>query len=214
MTTAPLGGPYASLADLKAWMGIPDAKTSQDTQLTQRLVSASSDINRWCYRQFGRAEDVSTRSFRPGRTGVDTHDFWSTEDIAITPFLGTTAGTSWDVSTLSFEPLDGIVDQVPGWPFNRICSGWGGHPLTANLFYTATVVQVSARWGWAAIPDNVNTACLMLASMDNKGKDTPFGVAGFGDYAVRIRSNPMAQEKLDPYVLGGTTANSLQVAAR
>jgi hypothetical protein len=35
--------------------------------------------------------------------------------------------------------------------------------------------------------------------MDNKAGDAPFGVAGFGDYAVRIRSNPMAEEKLRPY---------------
>ena len=59
----------------------------------------------------------------------------------------------------------------------------------------------------------MRTGRIRMASADNKASDTPFGVAGFGDYAVRIRSNPMAQEKLDPYVYKGTAASSLMVAA-
>lgn len=215
MTAAPIGGPYADLSLLKAWLGIPDSKVDRDAELTRRLSSSSMDINRWCHRQFGRDEVASARVFRPGPTGLDVDDFWTAQDLAIVPYLGTTAGTAWDVATLQLEPLNGIVDQVPGWPYNRICVGTGGltHPLMVNLFYSAATVQVTARWGWEDVPDNVVTACLILASADNKAKDTPFGVAGFGDYAVRIRSNPIAQEKLDPYVLNGTAANSYMAAS-
>jgi hypothetical protein len=208
-----IGDPYATLAELHAWLKVPDSKTDRDTEWTRRLVSSSMDINRWTHRQFGRAEVATQRTFRPARTGIDVHDFWTDEDLAIVPYLGSTPGTGWDVSTLVLEPLDGIVDMVPGWPFNRICSGYGGHPLNANLFYAASTVKVTAKWGWAAVPDNVNTACLVLASSDNKASDTPFGVSAFGDYAVRIRSNPIAQEKLEPYVYRGTAANSYMVAA-
>lgn len=211
VVAAPLGGPYASLAELKAWIGIPDSKTDRDAELTRRLASSAEDINRWCHRQFGRTDVATLRSFRPGRTGVDVDDFWTADDLAITPYLGQTAGTAWDVTTLTLEPLDGVVDGVEGWPYSRLCSGWSGHPLVAQMFYTASTVKVMAKWGWAAVPSNVNTANLILAAADNKAKDTPFGVAGFGDYAVRIRSNPIAQEKLDPYVRYGTTASSLMV---
>lgn len=212
MTSAPIGGPYATLTQLHSWLKIPDTKTDRDPELTRRLASSAQDINRWCHRQFGRAEIVSTRTFRPGRTGVDVDDFWDATGLTVIPFLGQTQGAAWDVATLSLEPLNGIVDQVPGWPYNRICIGWGGHPLTANLFYAAATVQVATKWGWADYPDNVNTANLILAGADNKATDAPFGVAGFGDYAVRIRSNPMAQEKLDPYVYKGTATNSLMVS--
>lgn len=207
------GGPYATLDELHAWLGVPTSKTDKDAEWTRRLASSSSDINRWTHRQFGKTDTASERTFRPDRGGVDVHDFYSTTGLAIVPYLGTTAGTPWDVATLEFEPLDGIVDMVPGWPYSRICAGYAGHPMLANMFYSATTVKVTAKWGWTAIPANVNTACLILASADNKGKDTPFGVAGFGDYAVRIRSNPMAQEKLDPYVYKGTAANSYMVAS-
>jgi hypothetical protein len=200
--TAPLGGPYATLAMLKSRMGIPDAQTARDTELTQRLRSASQDINSWTHRQFGRAEDVSTRTFPVGRTGVDTHDFWTTDGLVITPYLGTTAGTDWDVATLALEPTDGIVNQVPGWPYRRVAmSGSGVHPIWAAATWRGYTVQVTAKWGWENVPEPVVTSCLMLAVMDDKAKDAPFGVAGFGDFGIRIRANPMVEQKLRDYVL-------------
>ena len=199
--TAPLGGPYATLAMLKSRMGIADSQTGRDTELAQRLASASSDINSWCHRQFGRAEDVSTRTFRIGPSGVDTADFWTADGLAVTPYLGTSPGTAWDVSSLSLEPTDGIVNQVPGWPYNRIplAYGYGAHPLYRSVGYGH--VQVTAKWGWATVPEPVVTSCLMLAVADDKAKDAPFGVAGFGDFAIRIRANPMVEQKLKDYVL-------------
>jgi hypothetical protein len=212
VTAVATGASYATLAKLKQRMGIPDAKTDKDAELTDRLASASEDVNRWCHRQFGQDTVATARTFKPGLFGVDTHDFYTTTGLAVVPYLGPTAGTPWDVSMLQLEPLDGIVDMVPGWPFNRICSGYDGHPMLASLFYVASTVKVTAKWGWADVPKNVELATLLLASMDMRSKDTPFGVAAFGDYAVRIRSNPMAQEKLEPYIYRGTASSTLMVA--
>jgi hypothetical protein len=209
VVAAPIGGPYATLAQLKAQMGIADSNTTQDVNLTRRLLSASADINSWTHRQFGRTDTPSTRSFRVGPSGVDTHDFWTTDSLAVVPYLADVASTAWDVSTLSLEPADGIVNQVPGWPYNRIRMSGADHPLWRAASWSGYTVQVTAKWGWEEVPANVVTACLMLAVADDKAKDAPFGVAGFGDYAVRIRSNPMVEEKLKDYVLD----NGLQVAS-
>lgn len=207
--TATLGGPYATLAQLKAQMGIADSNTTQDATLTRRLLSASADINSWTHRQFGRTEVATPRFFSGGQSGVDVHDFWTLDDFAITSYINGVVGVSaWDVSSLSILPLDGIVNQVPGWPYNRIETAHVSHPLYQASSYGWTV-QVTAKWGWAAIPDNVVTSCLMLAVTDDKAKDAPFGVAGFGDYAVRIRQNPMVEEKLKDYVID----SGLQVAS-
>ena len=202
-TIVPLGGPYATVAALKIRLGIPDSNTTRDDALATRLISASADINRWCHRQFGRTDVASTRKFYAGRTGVDVHDFWSTDDLTVTPYAGGLPGTAWTDYVL--EPLDGIVDQTPGWPYTRIIHSWGDHPLMRALYATSVgaEIRVTAKWGWAAVPENVVTACLMLAGMDDKAKDAPFGVAGFGDYAMRIRTNPMVEEKLKPYVKDG-----------
>lgn len=199
--TAPLGGPYATLAMLKSRMGIADGQTGRDADLTQRLASASGDINAWCHRQFGRAEDVSTRTFPVGPSGVDMDDFWTADGLAVTPYTGLTAGTAWDVSTLVLEPLNGIVNQVPGWPYNRIAMASQLHPIYRGASGYGYTVQVTAKWGWENVPEPVVTSCLMLAVADDKAKDAPFGVAGFGDFAIRIRANPMVEQKLKPYVL-------------
>ncbi len=213
MTSVAPTASYATLAELHSWLSVPDSKTDKDIEFQRRLDSATEDINRWCHRVFWTYPTATQRTFTPGRSGVDVHDFWDASGLAVVPYLGATAGTAWDVSTLVLEPMDGIVNMMPGWPYNRLCSGYGGHPLVTNLFYSASTVKVTAKWGWASVPTSVNTACLLLAAMDNKAKDTPFGVAGFGDYAVRIRSNPMAQEKLEPYIYKGTAASTLLVAA-
>jgi len=195
MTAVAIGASYATVAQLKYRLGIPDSDTSKDADLQDKLNSASSDVNLYTGRQFGRDEVVSERTFAPGRTGVDTHDFWTSTGLAIVPYLGQTAGTPWTVAGLELFPTDGIWEQQPGWPFWRICYGW-----SMSAFYSASKVKVTAKWGWAAVPTPVITATLLLAAMDNKAGDAPFGVAGFGDYAVRVKSNPMAEEKLRPYV--------------
>jgi hypothetical protein len=200
-----LGGPYALVPQLKSRLGIPDSNSARDSELATRLASAAADINRWCHRQFGRQEEATTRKFHLGRTGLDVHDFWSLEDLAITPYSMGLPGTAWDVATVIVEPFDGVVDQVPGWPFTRISYPHGDHPLARALYYNnqGAEVRVTARWGWEAVPESITTANLMLAAMDDKARDAPFGVAGFGDYAMRIRTNPMVEEKLKPYVKDG-----------
>lgn len=199
MTHVAIGDPYITLAQLKAYMGISDANTAQDTALSSRILGACAGVNRFCHRQFGRTDTATARMFDVGPTGIDTDDFWSSTGLAITPYMGTYAGTAWDVTVVTLEPLNGVVDQVPGWPYRRICYpyGWLSGPMLSLSGYSRA--QVTAKWGWENIPEDVITASLMLASMDQAAKGAPFGVAGFGDYAVRIRSNPMVQEKLLPY---------------
>jgi len=195
MTSVPIGDAYASVAQLKYRLGIPDSDVSQDDDLQDKLDSASADINLHCGRQFGRSEVASARSYVPGRTGVDVHDFWTDTDLAVVPYLGQTAGTAWTIGGLDLFPANGVWEGQPGWPYWRLAYGW-----SMSAFYSAARVQVTAKWGWENVPKPVTTACLLLAAMDNKSMDAPFGVAGFGDYAVRIKSNPMAEEKLKPYV--------------
>lgn len=194
--TAVFGESYATLAQLKRRLGIPDSKTTGDIDLQDKLDSATEDINRWCGRSFWRYAEASEREYLIGRTGVDTDDFWTATDLAVVPYLGTTAGTAWTISGVTLEPLNGIVDGQEGWPYRRISYGWS----MASFYSGYAYARVTAKWGWAEVPAPVVTACMLIAAMDNKAGDAPFGVAGFGDYAVRIRANPMAEEKLRPFV--------------
>ena len=196
-----IGGPYADSATLKRRMGIPDSDTTSDTDVADALDSASDDINRWTGRQFGQATVASERTFRIGPSGVDIDDVWTTDGLIV-------AGASWTgTGNYTLEPVNGIRDGVPGWPYERLSAPYAGHPLSHPLMYGGNIL-VTAKWGWAAVPAAVVTACLLLAADDLKSKDAPFGVAGFGDYAIRIRANPKVEQKLRPYIL-----NPLMVAS-
>jgi hypothetical protein len=64
-------------------------------------------------------------------------------------------------------------------------------------------VQVTAKWGWPAVPPAVKQAAFIVAADLFKAKDSAFGVAGFGEFgAVRVgsRMNPQAQALLAPFV--------------
>jgi hypothetical protein len=188
-----LGGPYSTRAKLKKRMGIPDATTAQDDEVDRALLSASSAINRWCGRQFGQATEASVRTFLADASGVDIADAWSLDGITV-------AGSALDTTTWTALPLDGVRDGVPGWPYERLERTWGDHPIYHSVYPIGRAVLVSALWGWASVPADIESACLMLAADTLKSKDAPFGVAGFGDYAIRVRANPKVQELLMPYV--------------
>jgi hypothetical protein len=61
-------------------------------------------------------------------------------------------------------------------------------------------VQVTAQWGWAAVPDSVKQATKILAAEIFRLKDAPLGVAGFNDFGpVRVREVPQVSMLLKRY---------------
>lgn len=188
-----LGGPYATRATLKRRMGIPDSTTSQDVDVDRALSSASSAINLVTGRQFGRANVVSARQFYAGRSGIDVDDIYDLAGLTVD-------GNALAVDTWTAEPLNGIKNGVYGWPTERLSSRYGTHPIYQFAQWPGRLVTVEALWGWAEVPADIEQACLMLAADQLKSADAPFGVAGFGDYVVRVRANPKVAELLNPYV--------------
>lgn len=192
-----LGGPYGDWRVLKARMKIPDSNTARDDDLQSAMITGADTINRWCGRQFGQVTVASARSFAAGPSGVDVDDFWTLDDLSI-------GGTAYDLSTSSYspQPVDGVVNGVPGWPFYRLATGTLDRTLSSwGVFGNTTgTVIVTAKWGWSQVPAGVTESNYLLGADDMKSQDAPFGVANFGDYVSRVRANPRVAEKLDPYV--------------
>lgn len=189
-----LGGPYSTRAKLKRRMGIPDSSTTQDSDCDDALDSASSAINKVTGRQFGQATELSARQFRMDKSGVDIADCFDLSGMLID-------GVAYDVASWTALPLDGMKDGVPGWPYERLENPWATHPIyLAYRNWPGLLVTITALWGWPEVPADIEIACLMLAADTLKSKDAPFGVAGFGDYVVRVRANPKVAELLAPYV--------------
>lgn len=199
-----LGDSYATLAELRSRVGITDASfTTEDTKLTAALAAASRGIERMCNRQFNLAGSATARVFYPDtewKTHVD--DISTTTGLVIATDDGNdgTYETTWTTSDYQLEPLNNVVDGETGWPFYRIRAVSGRRfPCVSGV--SRAPLQVTANWGWAAVPTPVKEGCLILAEEIYRLKELPFGVGGYGQFGIiRARENPMVYTRIAPYV--------------
>lgn len=192
-----LGDDYATLTRLKNRLGITD--NTDDTELQNALSSASRGVEGFCRRQFNQATTASARTYYPLHARlVLVHDFHTTTDLAvkIDEDDDGTFETTLDSGDYQLEPLNGVVDGEEDWPFWRLRVVNGellpkGHRAT---------VEVTAQWGWSAVPASIPEATLIVAEETFKLKDAPFGVAGYGEFgAIRVRENPKVAQMLAKY---------------
>src|SRR5918992_2343438 len=192
-----LGDSYATLAELKSRLRIGD--TGDDTRLTEALSVASRGIEFCTGRQFNDAGSTSTRVYRPEtRCWAYVDDFHTTTGLVVKTDDGGdgTYGTTWASSDYELTPLNGIVDGQTGWPYTRI------NAVESRYFPCGrrATLQMTARWGWAAVPAPAKEATLILAEDIFKLRDTPFGVGGYGEYGrIRARQNPEVWNRIAPY---------------
>lgn len=183
-----LGDNYHTLAELKTRLGISDS--TEDAALNAASSSASRNIEKYCRRQFNDAGSATARTYWPlSRYVVLVDDFHTTSGLQVATDVDDdgTYETIWATTDYINEPVDGIRDGVTGWPYWKITA------VESYVFYDyrRPSVQVTARWGWAAVPAPVKEASLALAEEIFKMKDSPYGIAGFGEFGfVRVRENP------------------------
>lgn len=196
---------YASLAEVKAAARITD--TVDDALLEIAIESASRAIDGHTHRNFFTAGSASARVFAAsGSDVVRVDDFSGTAGfvLATADNLDGVYSTTWGTADYQLEPLNGVSDGV-SWPYTRIrATGNKGFPSGSGI----AGVQVTAKWGWPAVPTAVKQACIILAGRQFKRYDSPLGVAGFGDLgAMRVsRVDPDVASLLEPFVLARNIA--------
>jgi hypothetical protein len=200
-----LGASYATLAELRSRFGVTDAgNTTEDAKLTEILGVASRSIEQMAGRQFNLATSATARLFYPtGYCETQVYDIASVTNLAIkTDTAGDgTYATTWASTDYQLEPLDGVVDGQAGWPWWTIRAvGSLRFPCVSSA--SRAPLQVTAIWGWTAVPAPVKEATLILAEELYSLKNTPLGVGGYGPYGIiRARENPMVMTRLMPYLL-------------
>lgn len=186
---------YATLDELKVFVGIPALDEQDDATLTLALDSASAQIDAFCDRTFTADAEVTSRLYRAELGGVITVDPISTLTglVVETDDDGDgTFETTWDTSDYRVEPINAAA---LGEPWTRIIAL--GTRWFPRLRYRPGV-RVTATYGWpgGAAPAPVKQAALIQASRLWKRKDAPFGVAGSVEFGSEVR----LLAKLDPDV--------------
>jgi hypothetical protein len=187
---------YASPDDLKAMRRIDG--NQDDAMLLSALSAACRQIDNRTGRRFyldavptARVFDTLSRTSRSGVLLVD--------DIGTASGLLTAAGTA---STATWSPITGATFG----PENALLRG---RPITSLAhpagWWFGPQIQVTARWGWPTVPEEIRVASLMLANRFYLRKDSPEGVTGSSEWGViRLsRWDPDVEALIAPYVLPG-----------
>jgi len=203
-----IGDSYITTAQLAAYLGIPLTQTdsSRDAKLAAAVSSASKSVEGHCRRQFNTDGVVSARVYEPTSAHLAVvEDFYDTTTLVVAKKqLAASTWTTIDPTNFELEPRNGVVNGQPGWPYRRVKLPYWFY------FWGVDRVQVTAKWGWPAVPASVVQATYIIAAQYYKLPDAPFGVAGFGSgsdgfSAVKVSDVPQAWSILCPYVLNPIT---------
>ena len=187
---------YATLVQIKNYLSISD---STDNDLLEDLIeSASRSIDRIANRRFYADSTASARRYR-----AYSDVFVYTDDISTTTSLVVAIdenGNGTYSKTLTLDTdfiMDPLTASALGRPFTQLTmvsntESWPIFPgLTQNGLRPG--VQVTAKWGWPSVPDDITVATLTLTADLYKRKDAPGGVLGLGDLGV-IRMSPVGRD--------------------
>lgn len=222
---------YCSSTETQAW--IAEGKTFTATQLAQidiAVEAASRMIDEFCDREPGAfiADTASSvRVFTPmSFAQVYTDDIATTSSITVAvDTTGTgTYDQAWTSTDYQLEPVNAIVrgrpvNQVRAvgakfFPIFDYASPWVSVGASRSFFAPGAVlpainrvgqatVQVTAKWGWPAVPTPIKQATIIQATMLYQAKDAPAGLAGtpdFGQIRYPTGLHPSALLLVKPYV--------------
>ena len=184
---------YAQLEDLQSRITDRQA-AAPDLQLV--LDGASAAVETYCHRTFTIASTATTRKYTPVSPSLTIVD-----DIGDLTGLAVTTGDVEDgytediTASTWLEPANAITR---GRPVNDVRS----EGLFPNPRHRQPTVQVTALWGWPAVPGEIGEAVLLLASRLWMRRQSPTGVTGAGEFGVvRVsHSDPDVTALLRPFV--------------
>lgn len=187
---------YATTDELQNLLTTDYDVAEQTTLYGVLLDSATAAVDNYCRRTFAVPVSASARYFYPTR---DRCSVFQLDDIANTTDLAVavdTVGTGTYSALTSSEWFAETNNETGMVDFIRFYS------RVVWPRYNRRNIEVTARWGWPAVPEPVKQATLIWASRLYNRRESPAGVLGFGEMgAVRLPSlDPDVQVLLNPYV--------------
>lgn len=207
MVTAVQHG-YCTVDDLREHLGESKPGNLPENLLVRAINAASRAVDNWTGRRFWQDPTPQAILVQPSMVG---YDLWLPGNTEISTTTGLAVAT--DNGTGTYPTALAMDTDYRLWPYAANTGGseygawWMLEGLGTSRFAVRGVrglypVRVTARFGWAFVPDPVEQATLLKAAALFKRKDAPFGVMQFGDIAaVRVtRQDIDVVELLSPYV--------------
>jgi hypothetical protein len=179
---------YCTVDQVRAELS-DDGGQLPDALLEKAVNAASRAIDQWTGRRFWQDAEPVARRYRPTSRYVAEVD-----DISTTTGLVVETDSALDAS---WSTAWTVEDDFELGPANADAGGgayawWELAAVGSNRFLVSSVsarhtLRVTARWGWSEVPVQVTEATILRAIALFKRKETPFGVADFGEFGpVRI----------------------------
>lgn len=178
---------YLTVPVLKDYLHITDA--ADDVFLGYWITTASTNVNDFCGRQFGKTDAPESREYETRWDRSSGRWYAEVDDLPAAASLVVTNESAAVVTDYKLFPRNAIQR---GRPFERIELPAGG------------VVTMSApNWGWATVPAAAPTGMLLQAARLAARRDSPFGVAGSptdgGQVMLLAQLDPDFRTSLKPY---------------
>jgi hypothetical protein len=192
---------YATLSEVKASLRLTD---SVDDVLIERAIeSASRRIDGYCGRFFYKTAQTPVAFYPLNEFLLRFPNDVSSTSVTIkidTAANGTYATTLVQGSDYILEPTNA---PLQGYPY-RHARMIGGQTFPLEVIPSFPTVQVTAAWGWNAVPSAVNQACIILAMRQFARLNASLGVVGFADMAITVRAvDPDVRDLLNQFVVFG-----------
>ena len=187
---------YTTLTAMKTFLSISD--NSDDTLLESLIESASRSIDKIANRRFYLDANSSARQYRAyNEVLCFVDDIGSTTNLVVA-LDEDGDGTFETTLTLNTDYLlDPLTAPALGRPYTNLTMvnttyTW---PVFPGMFSNGLRpgVQVTAKWGWPSVPDDIETACQILTADLYKRKDSPGGILGLGDLGA-VRMSPLGRD--------------------
>lgn len=193
---------YATVGELAGYLSSTiAAQTALEDRAVDALNASSRQVDQWCGDRFYADSPATARTFRAwSSTCLDVPSISTTTQLAVATDINDdgTFAQAWTSSDWIVEPSNWDTSGEDR-PITRLVAV---ESLTFPTAGRRPRVQVTARWGWPAVPEPVRQATLLIAARLLRRADSPEGVAGFGEFGpIRVtnRMDPDAAALLAPY---------------
>jgi hypothetical protein len=192
---------YCTLQDVKSALRLTD--NVDDGLIEKAIESASRRIDGYTGRFFYKTSSTSINIYPINEYLLRMPQDLSNDTITIkidTTANGTYATTLTQGVDYILEPTNAVVRGYPYVHARMV----GGQTFPLYVTPSFPTVQVTAQWGWNAVPADVSQACVLLAMRQFARLNAALGVVGFADMALQVRAvDPDVRDLLNQYVLFG-----------